>query len=95
MFNNYFNQELTYKKCLSMNDYNEPVYGEQSTFKARKDGTTRIIQNSMGELVETKFEIMTSKQVFENDEVDGRRVVSVTPMPGLGGSVLYYRVYTQ
>jgi hypothetical protein len=94
LFSSYFNQTCTHRNKTGTNDFNESTFDAPTTFSARKDGKIRLVSNGLGELVETQFEILTHKIIKEGDEVDGRKVVAVEPMPGLGGSILYYRVYT-
>lgn len=93
MLKDYANQLLSYERAGDLNEYNEPTYAAADVLYGRKEATNKMIRSPEGLTVVANTLVMTERLVFVNDKVDGRIVVSVEPMIGLTGWVLFYEVY--
>lgn len=92
----YLNKEVSYKKRLDeTDDYNVPLYEEETTLSVNKQSVDKYVRNLDSEEKRVNNLYFTTIEVFTGDLIEGNEIISVEPDETLDGTVIAYEAYTE
>ena len=88
MLEQYLTMSATWKKKIGFNDYNEPIF-ENKIIPCRLVEKFKQVTNVNGEIVVTSSVIQCIEQIKVGDHINDMKVIAVSSMTSLEGTIGY------